>query len=197
VNNIHIHEYYQALIFIFNIHEYIHEYKYIHIHYRPLVKGKAVSPKPEAKILGVIMDSGLRYKNHIARTATKGLNAALALKRLKMLFPSSARQLFNATVALVMDYASNVWMHAARESAMAALNRAQRVGAQAITGVFQTVAVVIAEAEAYIQPVHQRHNERATKLWIGIQTLPDTHPLKHLHTRAFQRFKSPFKSPLL
>jgi exonuclease III len=156
-------------------------------------KGETISPKSEAKILGVIMDSRLRYKNHIARTAAKGLNAALALKRLKMLSPSSARQLFNATVVPVMDYASNVWMHAARESEMAALNKAQRIGAQAITGAFQSVAVAIAEAEAYIRPVHQRHNERATKLWIGIHTLPDTHPLKHLRTRAFQRFVSPLQ----
>ena len=73
-----------------------------------IVKGRAISPKLEAKILGVIMDSRLQYKNHIARIATKGLNAALALRRLRMLSLSAARQLFNAIVALVMDYASNV-----------------------------------------------------------------------------------------
>ena len=86
-------------------------------------KGEAIAPKSEVKILGVIMDSALRYRNHIARTATKGLNAALALKRLKMLSPASARQLFNATVAPVIDYASNVWMHEAKESGMTTLNR--------------------------------------------------------------------------
>ena len=132
------------------------------------VKGNAIVPKSKAKILGVIMDTQLQYRSHIARTATKGLKAALALKRLKMLSPSTARQLFNAIVALVMDYASSVWMHVAKESAMTTLNRAQRVGAQAITGAFQTVAVAIAEAEAYIQLVNQRQNERATKLWVGI-----------------------------
>ena len=62
------------------------------------IKGVAISPTPEAKILGVIMDSALRYHTHIGRIATKGLNAALALKRLRMLSPLSARQLFNATV---------------------------------------------------------------------------------------------------
>ena len=55
-----------------------------------IVKGETVAPKPTAKILGVILDSELRYKGHIARTATKGLKAALALKRLKMLSPSTA-----------------------------------------------------------------------------------------------------------
>jgi hypothetical protein len=66
-----------------------------------IVKGIVVAPTSEAKILGVIMDSGLQYKKHIARAATKGLCAALALKRLRMLSPSIARQLFNATVAPV------------------------------------------------------------------------------------------------
>ena len=46
------------------------------------------------KILGVVMDCELRYKQHIARTAAKGLAAALALRRLKMLSPRTARQLF-------------------------------------------------------------------------------------------------------
>ena len=80
------------------------------------IKGKTILPKREAKILGVIMDSELRYCKHIANTVTKGLNAALALRRLKMLSLSTARQLFSATVALAMDYALNVWMHTGKGS---------------------------------------------------------------------------------
>jgi hypothetical protein len=152
-----------------------------------------ITPKPEAKILGVIMDSRLRYRTHIARTATKGLRAALALKRLRMLSPASARQLFNATVAPILDYASNVWMHAVHESTMSQLNRAQKIGAQAVTGAFHTVALAVAEAEAYIRPIRQRQLERATTLYIGIQTFPDTHPIKKLKTRPFQRFLSPLQ----
>jgi hypothetical protein len=69
------------------------------------------------------MDLELRYQGHIANAATKGLNAALALRRLKMLSPSIARQLFSATVAPVMDYASNVWMYA-RKGSIKAMERA-------------------------------------------------------------------------
>ncbi len=54
------------------------------------------------------MDYELRYKQHLARTAAKGLAAALALRRLKMLSLRTARQLFIATVAPVIDYATNV-----------------------------------------------------------------------------------------
>jgi hypothetical protein len=71
-------------------------------------KGEVVTPKLEVKILGVIMDSTLRYRNYIARKATKGLNVALALKRLNILSLVSAWQLFNTIVALVIDYALNV-----------------------------------------------------------------------------------------
>jgi hypothetical protein len=47
---------------------------------------------------------------------------------------------------------------------MALMNRIQRLGAQAITGVFRTVATAVAEAEASIRTVKERHVERATVL---------------------------------
>jgi hypothetical protein len=133
------------------------------------IKGEVVTPKETAKILGVTMDSKLRYKQHIASAATKGLLAAMALKRLRMVSSSTARQLFESTVAPVVDYASNVWMHACGTAGMASLNRVQRVGAQAIIGSFRTVAVAVAvavaETEASIRTVRERHADRATKLW--------------------------------
>ena len=54
------------------------------------IKGIEVSPCKEAKILGVLMDSELRYKNHIKKVSGKGLKAALALKRMRALTPSAA-----------------------------------------------------------------------------------------------------------
>ncbi|KAI2955870.1 hypothetical protein CBS147352_10986 [Aspergillus niger] len=76
------------------------------------VKGQTVEPKDHVKILGVIMDARLKYKEHIARAASKCLEAAMELRRLRGLSPATARQLFTSTVAPVVDYASNVWMHA-------------------------------------------------------------------------------------
>ena len=126
-----------------------------------MVEGEPVLPKNNAKILGVVMDLELRFQELIANAATKGLNAAMALKRLRMTSPSAARQLFGATVAPVVDYASNIWNHACGSPAMAALNRVQRTGAQATTGVFRTVATVIGEAEASISTVRERHQGKA------------------------------------
>ncbi|KAH7471925.1 hypothetical protein FOMA001_g13244 [Fusarium oxysporum f. sp. matthiolae] len=47
------------------------------------IKGEKVSPKDQVKVLGVVMDSRLHYKQHMARAATRGLEAAMELKRLK------------------------------------------------------------------------------------------------------------------
>jgi hypothetical protein len=44
------------------------------------IKGEAIVPINTAKILGVVMDTQLWYKQHIAKVTTKGLLAALALK---------------------------------------------------------------------------------------------------------------------
>lgn len=65
-------------------------------------------PKDHVKILGVLIDARLKYQKHIARAAAKGLEAVIELKRLRGLSPTTARQLFTATVALTIDYASNV-----------------------------------------------------------------------------------------
>lgn len=49
---------------------------------RPLnVGGEQVMPKASVKILGVVFDRQLRFKEHAARAAKRGLRAVLALKR--------------------------------------------------------------------------------------------------------------------
>jgi hypothetical protein len=64
-----------------------------------------ISPTTSVKILGVILDRRLNFKQHMAKTAFKGLKAALALRRLKGLRSGVARQLFTSKVAPVVDYA--------------------------------------------------------------------------------------------
>jgi hypothetical protein len=84
-------------------------------------------------------------------------------------------------------------MHACGGSAIATINRVQRIGAQAITGTFRTVATAIGEAEASIRSVRERHSERATKLWVDHRTLYKTNPLLRLRTKMLQRFTSPLQ----
>ncbi|GCB25873.1 RNA-directed DNA polymerase from mobile element jockey [Aspergillus awamori] len=131
------------------------------------IKGQTVEPKDHVKILGVLMDTSLKYKEHIARAASKGLEAVMELRRLRCLSPSTARQLFTSTVAPVVDYTSN-----------------------AILGTFLTVATSVAEAEAHIATAQHRFWRRAVKMWTDLHTLPDTNPLRRntARIRKFRRF---------
>ncbi|KAM4061787.1 endonuclease-reverse transcriptase domain-containing protein [Hirsutella rhossiliensis] len=102
-----------------------------------VIKGRTIWPQENAKVLGVVMDAKLRYKEHMARAASKGLETAMQLKRLRGLSPRVARQLFTAAVAPAMDYAST-----------------------AVTGAFRTVSTAVAEAEASIRPVRKALSSR-------------------------------------
>jgi ribonuclease HI len=158
-----------------------------------LIKGERVYPQDKVKILGVTMDSQLRYRQHIARVSSRALEAAIELKRLKGLPRATARQLFTAMVAPILDYASNVWRYACGDRLMHIVNRVQKVGAQAIVSAFNKVATAVAEAEAHILPARSRFAKRAIKLWVDIHTLPSSNPLRTAGFRMFTRFISPMQ----
>ena len=141
------------------------------------------------------MDTRLKYKEHIARAASKGLEAAMELRRLRGLPPATARQLFSSTVAPVVNYASNVWMHAFKDQNMEPINRIQRVAVQAIVGTFLTIATSIAEAEAHIATARHRFWRRAVKVWTDIHTLSETNPLRK-RTDRIRKFRRYHRSPL-
>jgi hypothetical protein len=68
------------------------------------------------------MDVRLKYKEHIARAASKGLEAVIELQWLHGLSLATAQQLFTVMVALAVDYASNVWMHACKDKVIRLIN---------------------------------------------------------------------------
>ena len=152
------------------------------------IKGQCVEPKSYVKVLGVLTDDKLKYREHVARAASKGLEAAMQLRRLRGLSPATARQMFTSTVAPVVDYASNVWMHVYKDRVIGSINRVQRTGAQAIVGTFLTVATAVAEAEAHIASARDRFWRRAIKWWTDIHTLPSTNPLRR-NTSRMRKFR--------
>ena len=102
------------------------------------------------------MDLRLRFKNHVKKILTKGLKVVLALKRMRTLTSAAARQLFNATVAPVINYASSVWMHTLGPTTTKTIRQIQKLGGQAVTGAFSSVAGAVSEAEAYISLIKAR-----------------------------------------
>lgn len=104
------------------------------------------------------------------------------------------RKLFTVTVAPVVDYPSSVWMHARGAKLESVLNRVQRIGGQAVIGCFRTVGTAVAEAEANIPTIKERHLRKAVKTWVDMHSMPDTHPLARLAgRRVCRRFISPMQ----
>lgn len=73
------------------------------------IEGADVPPSPLVKILGVIFDEKLSFKDQVARAAKSAWESAQILARLKGVRPVTARQLYLAMVVPRIDYAAVVW----------------------------------------------------------------------------------------
>jgi hypothetical protein len=71
----------------------------------------------------------------------------------------------------------------------------QKIGAQAITGAFVTVAASVAEAEAHISSVRERHWRKALKLWVELHTFPESNPLRREASKIVRVWKNGHQSP--
>ena len=137
------------------------------------------------------MDSGLRFKKHVETKSTKGLKAALAFKQMRALSSDTARQLLTAILAPVIEHASLIWMHSLGSATAKAIRQVQKLGSQAITSAFSSVAGAVAKAEAYILLVKARHWGKTLKKSVDLYTLPSRHPISRLSFRLRKRFQSP------
>lgn len=75
----------------------------------------------------------------------------------------------------IIDYASPIWASAATQDTLEKLGKVQRIGAQAITGAFNTVSLLIAESEASLLPCLARLRHQELTTWIKWHTKPLTH----------------------
>ena len=70
-----------------------------------VMSGKTVKPSPTAKLLGVIFDQELRWKEHGQQAIKRATKVAIALAGLRHLLPEGMRQIYRACVTPVVDYA--------------------------------------------------------------------------------------------
>ena len=79
-----------------------------------------------------------------------------------------------------MEYGSNVWSGNLTKNDIKVFDRAQKIGAQIITGCFKNTAAIIAEAEASLMPIDKRIALKATNFYINIKTLLQSNLLTRL-----------------
>ena len=163
-----------------------------------------VTATKQERILGVIFDAELRFKNHMTKVKDRGWKNAGQLHRLHHIGPKAARQLFHATIASRTDYAAPVWysQHLGSKHTNIVGNvllLIQKLGAQAIVKCFKTASMEAASAEAALQAPHVRLQLKIARFWVKVHTLPDDNPIK-VHLRKLrtegQGPKGSFRSPL-
>lgn len=153
--------------------------KYQLIHFTPRLKkfnlqatiripGFQGGPSPVVRILGVHLDSRLKWGPHIRQTATKAMAQMSAITRLTQstwgASFAKARQIYAAVVRPVLAYGCEVWYdpedkRVGRNKLTYPLQTIQNKCLRTVTGAYKTTNVQILEHEASIPPL-DLHLER-------------------------------------
>jgi len=106
------------------------------------------------------------------------------------------RQLYQACVTPIVDYASTVWHNPLKDKThLRMLGTIQRAALIRILSAFRTVSTQAMEVEAYILPTRLRLKERAQRMVTRWCTLPESHPMHEVTTRAQKRSRLLGSSP--
>ncbi|THC88516.1 hypothetical protein EYZ11_012034 [Aspergillus tanneri] len=164
------------------------------------MQGKVIQPSSTAKLLGVVFDQELRWKEHVQHAVKRATKVNIAMCGPRHLRPGQMRQLYRACVAPVMDYASTVWHDPLKDKThLRALCTVQRAALIRIMSAFKTVATQTLEVETYTLPTHLRLQQRAQITVAGLHTLPSDHPIREVLERARKRSRNAvarFRFPL-
>jgi ribonuclease HI len=153
-----------------------------------IMNGKAIKPSTTAKLLGIIFDHELRWKPHVQQAVKRATKVNLALGGLRHLRPEQMRQLYEACVAPVIDYASTVWHDPLRDKThLRHLRTVQRTALIRVLSAFRTVATAALDVEAHVRPIHLRLRFRAQNTITRLHTLPQKHPIWSTLLRAQRR----------
>ncbi|GAA93218.1 reverse transcriptase [Aspergillus luchuensis IFO 4308] len=153
-----------------------------------VIDGQATKPADTAKLLGVIFDKEMRWKEHVQEAVKRATKVNIALSGLRHLRPEQMRQLYQACVTPILDYASTVWHNPLRDKIhLRLLETVQRTALIRILSAFRTVSTAALEVESYILPTHLRLKQRGQIVAARFSTLPDDHPVHGVISRAKER----------
>ena len=152
------------------------------------MNGNTITPSIIAKLLGVIYDHELRWKEHVQQAVTRATKVNIALGGLRQLRPEQMRQLYQACVTPVVDYASTVWHNPLQDKThLRQLRTVQRTALIRVLSAFQTVATSTLDFEGHVLPTHLRLRHRAQSTITRLHALPRKHPIWDALLRAQRR----------
>ncbi|THC90426.1 hypothetical protein EYZ11_010103 [Aspergillus tanneri] len=153
-----------------------------------IMQGRTIKPSDTAKLLGVVFDCELRWKEHVQSAVKRATQVNLAMCGLRHLRPAQMRQVYRACITPIMDYASTVWHSPLKgKTHLRALATVQRAALIRILSAFRTVATATLEVESFVLPTHLRLKQRAQHVIARLHTLPSCHPIREVLQRAQRR----------
>ena len=133
------------------------QYGCIHQH----CKSTEIEPKTDIRVLGLQIDTKLKWGPHVRKTQKKMVEQSMALTKISTstwgATFTKARQVYSAVVRPVMTYGSTVW-HMPKEvkkskTSTSKLSVMQNNCLRIITGAFKATPIPVLEAETYIAPI--------------------------------------------
>jgi hypothetical protein len=147
--------------------------------------GTSIQAAKTAKLLGVVFDQELRWKDHVQKAIQRATRAVSAMSGLRHLRPAQMRQLYQACIAPVVDYASTVWHNPQKDVMhLRALGPVQREALVRTLSAFKTVATQTLEVEAFVPPTRLRLKQRSQNAVTNLYTLPYDHPIQSVLART-------------
>lgn len=137
------------------------------------IEGLNIKAKTEIKVLGVLLDTKLKWGAHLKKVDGKAANAMLAMTRLGASTWGAtfarARQIYTTVIRPNLTYASPVWHKRNAQETLPTkeknLQIIQNVALRNITGAFKRVSTETLEAETYTPPINifmNRLQDRST-----------------------------------
>ena len=152
------------------------------------INGTKIEPSREVKYLDVIFDQKLLFHSHLQHVIKKGTNATMALfsiaKRSWGAPYKYIRQLFQAVIAPIIDYAAPIWHRPKQDGSTAGfahiwkLSGIQRLAMKAILGCYRTTPTAAMEIESGLQPVWIRLQTKVLLAITRMQSLSTNHPIQ-------------------
>jgi len=155
-----------------------------------------IEPKGEARYLGVIFDSKLKFHPHLDYATKKGTKFALALSSIARITWGTPfkymRRLYTAVIRPRIQYGAAIWhrpedvRNSPATSQANDLTKVQRLAMRTITGCFKTTSTTALQYETELLPIELELRKQITKYLTRIRTLPPEHPTKRWLLKAIK-----------
>jgi len=176
------------------------KYELIHLTRRPKrhnlaatidIQGNVLAAKANIRILGVQIDSRLRWGQHIAATTGKMASQMCALTRItKSTWGASltkSRVIYRQVVAPALDYAAPLWFRPTGEPRYGAkadeLEVAQNRCLRVVTGAYRATKIQCLQKEAMVAPKDLQLTERLARHVERSRNLPSEQVIERAKTR--------------